>query len=394
MLPDDVTPRARDRTRSRPFRRGGAIAIVLLAAAAIAIIGVMSRASGRAIVAPSPPPGSVAAGSSNPAPPADHGYLGSLAELRDRAARAAAGQAPEAAAVKDLLDWSRGAVDGQPNPSEPLRIDGTTGPFVDDSASAYGLALAWAVSGDPRDALAARRYVMAWVAQTKTLLGACPSDGDCQTSLIVSRAAPGFVFAVDLLGPSGVLSAADDSEFRDWLRTVILPAASERTNNWGDAGVFLRVVGFDFLGDTAGFGRAVDAWRAQLDLIASDGHIPEEVRRGSAGLSYTQEALMYKVAVARIAERRGIDLWSYVGAGGGTVRKAVDLAARYEQDPTGWPWAQGVDVPAPAPLWELVYEHWPESTFAVVLAAGRPFGSAGHSAVRWTTLTNGIAFGS
>ena len=74
--------------------------------------------------------------------------------------------------------------------------------------------------------------------------------------------------------------------------------------------IFLRVVATDFLADSAGFAAAIGAWRTQLDLVARDGHIPEEVRRGSAGLSYSQEALLYKLAVARIAARRGIDLWN------------------------------------------------------------------------------------
>ncbi len=317
----------------------------------------------------------------------------SLSELRARAAAAAAGRQPEQAALADLLGWAETAVDTQPDPTEPLQIKGTTGPFVDDSATAYGLALAWGATGDIRYATAARGFVLAWAQRTRTLVGACPADGDCQTSLIVSRTAAGFVFAADLLATSGVFSAADDATFRDWLRTVILPAASERTNNWGDAGVFLRVVATDHLGDAAGFAAAIDTWRAQLDLVAPDGHIPEEVRRGSAGLSYTQEALLYKLAVARIAERRGIDLWAYRGAGGATLHDAVELDARYQLDTTGWPWARHVDDPTPGPGWELAYAHWPEPSIASILAPVRPLGWPGHSAVRWTTLTNGIPLG-
>ena len=382
---DDAPIRVRSRGRHRFIRVGGAIAI-LVAVAVLAVAGLrLMRTSDRPSAVHSP---STGAGT------AERGYLVTLAELRARATRAAGGRQPEARALTDLLDWAEQAVEGHPDPAEPLRIDGTTGPFVDDSATAYGLALAWGATGDLRYATGARGYVMAWVNQTRTLVGACPSDGDCQTSLIVSRAAPGFVFAVDLLSSSGVLTPTDDATFRDWLRTVILPAASERTNNWGDAGVFLRVVATDYLGDAARFTAAVDAWRGQLDLIAPDGHIPEEVRRGSSGLSYTQEALLYKLAVARIAERRGIDLWSSRGAGGGTLRAAVELAAQYQLDPSGWPWAGKVDVPSPGPGWELAYAQWPEPAFASILEPVRPLGFPGHSAIRWTTLTNGLPIGS
>jgi Alginate lyase len=343
-----------------------------------------------------PGPSVSAAGSPHPTlggsvdPAGDRGYLVSHSELRDRAARAAAGQEPEASAVRDLLDWAATAVAQPAHPEEPLRIDGTTGPFVDDTAAAYGLALAWGVSGDQRYAAAARDIVMAWVATTQSLENACPDTGDCQTSLIVSRTAPGFIFAMDLLGPSHVVSDADDTAFLAWLRSVILPSASTRTNNWGDAGALLRVTATDALGDAAGFDAGIAQWRSQLDLVASDGHIPEEVRRGSSGLSYTQEALMYKIAVARIAERRGIELWSAVGHDGGTLKTAVEYAARYQLNPAGWPWIKNVDVPTAGPMWELAYAEWPEPIFADILRPVRPLGADGHSAVRWTTLTNGL----
>ena len=154
---------------------------------------------------------------------------------------------PEATALRDLLAWAQTAVNDHPAPAEPLRIDGTSGPFVDDSAAAYGLALAWVASGDARYAEASRSFVLAWATTTRTLEYACPKGGDCQTSLIVSRAAPGFVFAMDLLRSSGVLTASDVTTFRAWLAGVILPAASRRPNNWGDAGIFLRVVATDYL---------------------------------------------------------------------------------------------------------------------------------------------------
>jgi hypothetical protein len=363
---------------------------VLAVAIAVVLVAVAAIREGRPPA--SPPPGTVASASA-PAVLADRGYLVSLSELRARAAAAAAGRQPDQAALADLLGWAATAVDTQPDPTEPLKINGTTGPFVDDSATAYGLALAWGATGDPRYATAAREFVLAWAQRTRTLVGACPADGDCQTSLIVSRTAAGFAFAADLLVTSGVFTAADDATFRDWLRTVILPAASERANNWGDAGVFLRIVATDYLGDAAGFAAAIDAWRAQLDLVASDGHIPEEVRRGSAGLSYTQEALLYKLAVARIAERQGIDLWTYRGTSGATLHDAVQLDARYQLDTSGWPYARQVDDPTPGPGWELAYAHWPEPAIASILAPVRPLGWPGHSAIRWTTLTNGIPLG-
>jgi hypothetical protein len=380
-----------------PTRRGRWIILGLAFVVAVAALVVF--APGLADRIPRPTPSGPGPGGTEPLPssplltasPAalDRGYLVSLAELRSRVVRAKAGEEPEASALRDLLAWADGAVGRKPKPKEPLRIDGTTGSFVDDSASAYGLGLAWGATGDLRYATAARSFVIAWASTTRTLENTCPDRG-CQTSLIIGRAAPGFVFAMDLLASSGVLSAADTATFREWLGTVILPAASLRASNWGDAGAFLRVAANDYLDDRAGFDAAIATWHEHLDLIAPDGHIPEEVRRAKAGLSYTQEALMYKLAVARIAERRGIDLWDATGSAGGTLKKAVDFMAAYWTQPDQWQYDPHVTVPAPGPGWELAYAHWPIPTYAAIFESDRPFGGDGHSAVRWTTLTNGI----
>ena len=320
------------------------------------------------------------------------GYLTSRAELRQRADLATQGVEPYASAEEDLLAFAEAALAEPPRPQEPLEITGTEGPFVDDSARAYGLALAYAVTGDRRYAEAAAAIITAWVDTTHTTVGACPDSGACQTSLIISRTAPGFVFAADLIADSGALDTAQETAFRDWLRTVILPTASELDNNWGDAGTFTRVVLTDYLGDREGLLHALDRWLTQQDLVAADGHIPEETRRGAGGMSYTQESLQYRVAVAAIAERYGLDLWSYVGAGGATVRDAVDYLADYWSRPGDWPWDPNVDAPSTGPFWEIVYARFRDARYEPIIAERRPYGAQGHSALRWTTLTDGVPF--
>ena len=41
-------------------------------------------------------------------------------------------------------------------------------------------------------------------------------------------------------------------------------------------------------------------------------------------------------------------------------------------------------------MWEIAYQHWQDPAWPAIFAADRPFGAVGHSAIRWTTLTNGI----
>ena len=327
-----------------------------------------------------------------PFPTTSVGYLVTPAELADRVARAARGEQPYADAQADVIADAEVALKAHPDPAAALNITGTEGPFVDDTATAYGLALAYATTGDVRYAQGARIYIMSWVGTTTSLVNACPGDGSCQTSLIVARVVPGFVFAADLIRPAAVLTDDDQRALATWLHDLILPELPTRSGNWGDAGDFSRASITDYLGDGAGFAMALDEWKARMDTVPADGHLPDEVRRGPDGMSYTQEALQYKVAVARLAELRGTDLWSYVGKQGGTLKAALDLLRKYWFDAGAWPYDGNVRVPSAGAMWEIAYQHYKEPAWRKVFADARPLGGQGHSAIRWTTLTNGIPF--
>jgi len=402
--PPPPGPSTRRRSRLRPA--------VAIAVAAIAFTGVgASLFAGRPASTTTPPtdvasPGSTEAAAPSagvptatasgpgPSPTAlvrrSRGYLADRSDLIERSVLARTGVQPYAAALDDLLLWARGAVKRDPKPAVRLRIRGTEGPFVDDTATAYGLALAHAMTGERQYGEAAARYIMAWVDTTTSTRGTCKDDGACQTSLIIGRTVPGFVFAADLLEGSGYLDDASVERFRTWLRDVMLPTAPELDNNWGDAGTFTRITLTDYIDDRAGFDAAIEKWRDLLDLVRRDGHIPAEVARERGGIGYTQEALDYKVAAAVIGERRGVDLWGYEGKRGGSLKGAVDYLARYMAQPDRWPWYDGVRRWPPSPFWELAYGHWRDADHGALVLEGRPQGNVGHSALRWTTLTNGI----
>ncbi len=318
------------------------------------------------------------------------GYLVSPDELRRRSELAALGEEPYASAVVNLMEWANAAVDDAARPTQPLLIVGTDNEFVDDARRAYGLGLAYGVSGDERYAQGARRTIRSWIDVASTTTDTCPESGGCHTSLIIGRAGAGFAFGADLIAASVHWTAEDRGDLQAWMRNVLLPGVSHRPNNWGDAGTFLRVVAADYAGDQREFDLAIAKWRSLIDLIEPDGRIPEEVRRGAAGISYTQEALQYKVAVAQIAERRGVNLWDYVGTQGGSLRKAIDRLAHYWQRPSDWPDYAGPTVPSTGPFWEIAYARWHDPKWVDILLDGRPYGDRGHSAIRWTTLTNGI----
>jgi hypothetical protein len=325
-----------------------------------------------------------------PAARVSSGYLISVDELLRRGKLAAAGEEPYQSAVADLTVWAEGALDDDSHPTQPLVIVGTDNPFVDDARRAYGLGMAYVISGDEQYAEAARRTIRDWMDVAVTTSDTCPDGGGCHTSLIIGRAGPGFAFGADLIAGSAAWTDIDRADLQAWMHNVLLPAVSVRPNNWGDAGTFLRVVAADYAGDQGEFDRAIEKWRSLIDLIEPNGRIPEEARRGSEGISYTQEALQYKVGVARIAERRGINLWDHVGAEGGSLRKAVDRLADYWYRPEDWPDHPRPRVPAAGPMWEIAYAHWKDTRWADILLETRPYGDRGHSAIRWTTLTNGV----
>jgi hypothetical protein len=380
-----ATPAPAAAPRAHPFGRRR-LWPAIVAGAIVTGVAVAGLSSSPLPAPSASPERSLAAG------PVD-GYFVSTQELRQRVAEAAHGDAPMAVAADDLLSWAAGAATESAHPVQPLVVVGTENVFVDDATRAYGLGLAYAASGDERFADAAAGTIRAWVETARSADDTCTDDGGCHTTLSISRAAPGLVFGASLIADSTAWSPHDDAAFRAWLRTVILPAASERTNNWGDAGTFMRVAVSDYLGDQAAFDAAIAKWRSMLDLVEADGRIPEEARRGAAGISYTQEALQYKIAVARMAELRGIDLWDAVGANGGSLKTALDRLAYYFAHPDEWPDATNADVPVAGPAWEIAYAHWPEPAWAPIVAAVRPYGDRGHSAIRWTTFTNGVPIG-
>lgn len=287
---------------------------------------------------------------------------------------------------RDLVRAADVALGRSSHAREPFVARSVDDPFVADALAAYTLALAG--HGVPGGSYSSKAVELldSWVSTMRTVGHACPDSGACETSLVLSRAAPALVYAADLLVADGRLDAAWQRRFHDWLRAVVLPAASERRNNWGDAGTYLRVVLAVELGDPRQLDAAIAMWRKGIDLVARDGHIPEETRRGASGLMYSQEALSYKVAVAELASRIGIDLWTTKGRRGGDLRTALDVTAAALSGRARWSWYSGaVRMPDPSPMWVLVDRRWPGvRSFAALADRSGASSGRNHSAIVWT----------
>lgn len=312
--------------------------------------------------------------------PALGGPLRELSALDRRPA------APDAERLSQAADEAR---EVEPSARDPLLVTDTEDVFVADAQRAWTLALAYRTLRREGDARAAAAIVEDWSSTTETLEEVCPDSGGCSTSLMVSRAAPGLVFAAEVLQSEGIWDEARTATFHTWLREVILPAASDRDNNWGDAGTFLRVAAAVELEDERELERAADRWVERIDLVEPDGQIPEEVRRDDAGLMYSQEALGYKVATADMLARVGIDVWERVGERGGSLRRALDLVARSLDRPATWPQpTDDLRIPDPAALWAIAAARWDDPAYAVLADAARARDGAGHSAILWTSVTH------
>ena len=69
---------------------------------------------------------------------------------------------------------------------------------------------------------------------------------------------------------------------------------------------------------------------------------------------------------------------------------SIDYLVSFFHSADRWPWNDNAEFPTPSPMWELVYAHWPDLPYVELLMLERPFSEDAHSAIRWTTMTNGI----
>lgn len=261
-----------------------------------------------------------------------------------------------------------------------------------DANAAYGLALAWQVTGDNRYAAASVALIDAWASGVESM-----SRKD-DSMLSFSYHFPALILAASLLRSYRPWPAARQAAFHEFVRTKALDMNTmDRKNNWGNWGLVLVMASAAYLEDATLFATGVARWKEFIETqIAEDGHLPEEVGRnngvGEHGIWYTHFCLMPQTIAAEIARVNGIDLYEYRSPSGRTLRSAYERAVPWACDPATFPYYKGADPKGQAgtdyiSYWEILNARWPNAQASAMIAKMRPL-TAQHTAP-YLTFTHG-----
>lgn len=107
------------------------------------------------------------------------------------------------------------------------------------------------------------------------------------------------------------------------------------------------------VGDSADFGKGLDAYRRVIGQLRPDGSLPLEVRRGSRALWYQRHAIASLIAIAEMAAVQDIDLYGY-SVDGRDIHTAIGfLLAGIDDQRLVWPYAEENYNPGPSQNWRV-----------------------------------------
>ncbi len=226
----------------------------------------------------------------------------------------------------------------------------TMGRLSGDAWVAYSCAVAYQLTSNSerlKYAEKAIQVINAWATTNKKFSG---YDGQ----LAMVDAGVGLVFAAELMTDYNGWNKEQRTAFAKWITSVYLKASTEiveRGNNWGDWGVLGCIVSHYYLDMEDSVDVDIMHIRNKINMaIASDGHMPEETKRGKRGLWYTYFALAPLTSACQIAQNaQGVDLFNYKGDDGAGIEEALDYLLRYCREPNKWPHYSGNDINPPKP---------------------------------------------
>lgn len=144
-------------------------------------------------------------------------------------------------------------------------------------------------------------------------------------------------------------SSADKAALQDWVRAFLYwmqystqgQLEMKAANNHGLWYDVIRMGFYYFLDDYQKVNQIVkESLFVRLEnQQANDGSFPHELTR-TLGLSYTTFVLDAFYEAAFIAEKTGIDIWSYTTSGMKSLIKGIEFAHPFFMDPAKWPFEQ------------------------------------------------------
>jgi hypothetical protein len=208
-----------------------------------------------------------------------------------------------------------------------------------DSQSSYAAAVAYRLTGETVYAEKAKELLNGW---SYTNTGVAGTDG----RLVSAYVGVGLINAADLIKDYPGWSAADKTQFGNWLTGVMLPVwdSITFTSNWRDWSLYAQIASYQFLDDETAMASEVNQLKTQIDVsIREDGFLPDETTRGTNSLWYHYFALAPMTAAAEIVKNAtGEDLYNWVSPNGKSIKLALDKMFYYVNGHVAeWPSAYG-----------------------------------------------------
>jgi len=246
--------------------------------------------------------------------------------------------------------------DGQVNPAADSDDYDRRAYFRMGDAVAY-LAVAYDITGDPRFAAGAARWLRAWFVAPETRMNPHLRFAQCipgepaglPIGIIRGMTLIDVARAERLLSTSATWTKADSTAVQQWMRTYLRwlcedPLAlreSRATNNhgtWYDAQVASLAL---YLGDRELARSTVEqaATSRVARQVAPDGRQPLEMLR-TKSWDYCVMNLEALVVLAEVGRATGFDLWNFASKDGRSLRGALDFLLSFAVGENTWPMKQ------------------------------------------------------
>jgi len=256
-----------------------------------------------------------------------------------------------------------------------------------DAFKAYANALAYRLGAGNEYGRKACKILHEWAQINKRYSG---NDG----SLVMAYSGSAMIIAAQLMSNSNLWGEVEKSLFDLWVKNVYWKACNEirnRPNNWADWGRFGSLLCSTYFTDEEELQKNMQLFKSDIfNKIASDGSMPEEIKREKNGIWYTYFSLAPMTASCWIIyNSTGENLFCWE-KGGISIKTAIDYLFYYNQHPDEWKWYKNPNIGKPnrwpGNLLEAMAGIYRDASYEQFLKPNRPLIYPEHHFV-WTFPT-------